>query len=50
MFSSGAAPIVVLSQNTKRDSGKKVQKENIQAGKDIIMQACQCKTGNTLTH
>lgn len=42
MFGSGGAPIVVLSQNTRRDSGKKVQKENIQAGKTIadVVRTC----------
>lgn len=42
MFGQGAAPIVVLSQNTKRDTGKKVQKENIQAGKAIadVIRTC----------
>lgn len=38
----GSAPIVVLSENTKRDSGKKVQRENIQAGKAIadVIRTC----------
>ncbi|KAF4519430.1 hypothetical protein B566_EDAN008657 [Ephemera danica] len=38
----GAAPILVLSQNTKRDSGRKVQLENIQAGKAIadVIRTC----------
>ncbi|XP_057340333.1 T-complex protein 1 subunit gamma-like [Microplitis mediator] len=39
MMGPGTAPLLVLSQNTKRDSGKKVQKENIQAAKvdaDVI--------------
>ncbi|XP_015120477.1 T-complex protein 1 subunit gamma [Diachasma alloeum] len=42
MFGPGSAPIVVLSQNTKRDSGRKVQKENIQAGKAIadVIRTC----------
>ncbi|XP_011496267.1 PREDICTED: T-complex protein 1 subunit gamma [Ceratosolen solmsi marchali] len=42
MFRPGATPIVVLSQNTKRDSGRKVQKENIQAGKTIadVIRTC----------
>ncbi|CAK9825116.1 T-complex protein 1 subunit gamma [Anthophora retusa] len=42
MFGSGAAPIVVLSQNTKRDTGRKVQRENIQAGKAIadVIRTC----------
>ncbi|XP_076663907.1 chaperonin containing TCP1 subunit 3 [Andrena cerasifolii] len=42
MFKPGAVPIVVLSQNTKRDSGRKVQRENIQAGKAIadVIRTC----------
>ncbi|XP_031836561.1 chaperonin containing TCP1 subunit 3 [Nomia melanderi] len=42
MFGPGNAPIVVLSQNTKRDTGRKVQRENIQAGKAIadIIRTC----------
>ncbi|XP_011307186.1 T-complex protein 1 subunit gamma [Fopius arisanus] len=42
MFGPGSAPIVVLSQNTSRDSGRKVQKENIQAGKAIadVIRTC----------
>ncbi|XP_046488587.1 T-complex protein 1 subunit gamma [Neodiprion pinetum] len=42
MFGPGSAPIVVLSQNTKRDAGKKVQRENIQAGKAIadVIRTC----------
>ena len=38
----GSAPIMVLSQNTKRDSGKKVQAENINAGKTIgdVVRTC----------
>ncbi|XP_015591159.1 T-complex protein 1 subunit gamma [Cephus cinctus] len=42
MFGPGSSPIVVLSQNTKRDSGKKVQKENIQAAKAIadVIRTC----------
>ncbi|XP_033322819.1 chaperonin containing TCP1 subunit 3 [Megalopta genalis] len=42
MFGPGGAPIVVLSQNTRRDSGRKVQRENIQAGKAIadIIRTC----------
>ncbi|XP_066593257.1 T-complex protein 1 subunit gamma [Prorops nasuta] len=42
MFGPGVAPIVVLSQNTKRDTGRKVQKENIQAGKAIadVIRTC----------
>ncbi|XP_008543506.1 T-complex protein 1 subunit gamma [Microplitis demolitor] len=42
MFGPGAAPLLVLSQNTKRDSGKKVQKENIQAAKNVadVVRTC----------
>jgi len=42
MFGPGSAPIMVLSQNTKRDSGKKVQAENINAGKTIgdVVRTC----------
>lgn len=42
MFGGGAAPILVLSQNTKRDSGRKVQLENIAAGKAIadVIRTC----------
>ena len=38
----GQGPIMVLSQNTKRDSGKKVQMENINAGKTIgdVVRTC----------
>ncbi|XP_046677695.1 T-complex protein 1 subunit gamma-like [Homalodisca vitripennis] len=38
----GSAPILVLSQNTKRDSGRKVQVENIAAGKAIadVIRTC----------
>ena len=38
----GNAPMLVLSQNTKRDSGKKVQLENINAGKTIgdVVRTC----------
>merc|ERR1712119_217980 len=38
----GPGPIMVLSQNTKRDSGKKVQLENINAGKAIgdVVRTC----------
>merc|ERR1711936_243582 len=38
----GPGPIMVLSQNTKRDSGKKVQMENINAGKTIgdVVRTC----------
>ncbi|KAK0085697.1 hypothetical protein PV325_004580 [Microctonus aethiopoides] len=42
MFGPGSAPIVVLSQNTKRDAGGKVQKENIQAAKSVadVVRTC----------
>jgi len=38
----GRAPYIVLSQNTKRDSGRKVQLENINAGKQIadVIRTC----------
>ncbi|CAB3365408.1 Hypothetical predicted protein [Cloeon dipterum] len=38
----GSAPVLVLSQNTKRDSGRKVQLENVQAGKAIadVIRTC----------
>ena len=38
----GGGPIMVLGQNTKRDSGKKVQMENINAGKTIgdVIRTC----------
>merc|ERR1712121_617284 len=38
----GPGPIIVLSQNTKRDSGKKVQLGNISAGKAIgdVVRTC----------
>uniref|UniRef100_A0A1B0D7J8 T-complex protein 1 subunit gamma n=1 Tax=Phlebotomus papatasi TaxID=29031 RepID=A0A1B0D7J8_PHLPP len=38
----GQGPIIVLSQNTKRDSGRKVQLENIAAGKAIadVIRTC----------
>lgn len=42
MFGPGATPILVLSQNTKRDAGKKVQMENIAAGKAVadVIRTC----------
>merc|ERR1712012_14263 len=42
MMAGGSGPIMVLSQNTKRDSGKKVQMENINAGKTIgdVIRTC----------
>ena len=41
-MAGGSGPIMVLSQNTKRDSGKKVQLENINAGKTIgdVIRTC----------
>lgn len=38
----GSQPIIVLNQNTKRDSGRKVQLENINAGKTIadVIRTC----------
>ncbi|KPJ03127.1 PREDICTED: T-complex protein 1 subunit gamma [Papilio xuthus] len=38
----GQQPILVLSQNTKRDSGRKVQLDNIRAGKTIadVIRTC----------
>ncbi|KAK3919084.1 T-complex protein 1 subunit gamma [Frankliniella fusca] len=38
----GSAPILVLSQNTKRESGRKVQVQNIAAGKAIadVIRTC----------
>jgi len=42
MYGGGSGPIMVLSQNTKRDSGKKVQLENINAGKTVgdVVRTC----------
>jgi len=42
MYGPGSAPVLVLSQNTKRDNGKKVQMENINAGKTIgdVVRTC----------
>nr|XP_018904872.1 PREDICTED: T-complex protein 1 subunit gamma [Bemisia tabaci] len=42
MFGPGSAPVLVLSQNTKRESGRKVQVENIAAGKAIadVIRTC----------
>jgi len=42
MFGSSSQPIIVLSQNTKRESGKKVQVENIAAGKTVadVIRTC----------
>ena len=38
----GSGPIMVLSQNTKRDQGKKIQQENIAAAKAIgdVVRTC----------
>lgn len=42
MFGPRSQPILVLSQNTRRDSGRKVQLENINAGKAIadVIRTC----------
>lgn len=42
MFGGGSAPVLVLSQNTKRESGRKVQVQNIAAGKAIadVIRTC----------
>ncbi|KAL5005342.1 hypothetical protein ScPMuIL_018798 [Solemya velum] len=42
MIGGGSAPILVLSQNTKRESGRKVQTGNIAAGKAIadVIRTC----------
>lgn len=42
MYGPGSAPILVLSQNTKRDQGKKVQLGNIQAAKTVadVIRTC----------
>lgn len=42
MYGGGQQPILVLSQNTKRESGRKVQLENINAGKAIadVIRTC----------
>jgi len=42
MFGNQSAPVLVLSQNTKRDSGGKVQRENINAGKTVgdVVRTC----------
>jgi hypothetical protein len=36
MYGPGQAPLLVLSSNTKREQGKKVQIGNIQAAKVIF--------------
>uniref|UniRef100_A0A1W7R9I1 T-complex protein 1 subunit gamma n=1 Tax=Hadrurus spadix TaxID=141984 RepID=A0A1W7R9I1_9SCOR len=42
MIGFGGSPILVLSQNTKRDSGRKVQTENVQAAKAVadVIRTC----------
>jgi len=42
MYGPGSGPVLVLSQNTKRDAGKKVQMGNINAGKTIgdVVRTC----------
>ncbi|CAG0881885.1 unnamed protein product [Cyprideis torosa] len=42
MFGQRNQPVLVLSQNTKRESGRKVQRGNIQAGKTIadVIRTC----------
>ncbi|XP_044746340.1 T-complex protein 1 subunit gamma [Coccinella septempunctata] len=42
MYGGSRAPILVLSQNTKRESGRKVQLENINAGKQVadVVRTC----------
>ena len=42
MFGNASGPVLVLSQNTKRTAGRKVQTENIQAGKTIgdVIRTC----------
>lgn len=42
MYGGGSAPVLVLSQNTKRDSGRKIQSENISAAKAIgdVVRSC----------
>jgi T-complex protein 1 subunit gamma len=42
MFGAPNGPVLVLSQNTKRSAGRKVQTENIQAGKTIgdVIRTC----------
>jgi len=42
MYSSGGAPVLVLSSNTKREQGKKVQIGNIQAAKTVadVIRTC----------
>lgn len=42
MFANNQAPILVLNQNTRRDSGRKVQQDNIRAAKAVadIIRTC----------
>ncbi|XP_067121372.1 T-complex protein 1 subunit gamma [Centruroides vittatus] len=42
MIGFGGSPILVLSQNTNRESGKKVQSENVQAAKAVadVIRTC----------
>ena len=42
MFGGGSAPVLVLSQNTKRESGKNIQKENANAARAIgdVVRTC----------
>ena len=42
MGGGGAAPVLVLGGNTKRDQGKKIQKENIAAARAIgdVVRTC----------
>ncbi len=42
MFGGGSAPVLVLSQGTKRDSGRKIQEENIAAAKAVgdVVRTC----------
>ena len=42
MFGNSSGPVLVLSQNTKRTNGRKVQTENITAGKTIgdVIRTC----------
>ena len=42
MYGGGSGPVLVLSKNTKRDSGRKIQEENIVAAKTIgdVVRTC----------
>nr|AAA84416.1 chaperonin containing T-complex protein gamma subunit-like protein [Drosophila melanogaster] len=46
----GQQPILVLSQNTKRESGRKVQLENIQAGKAMLKMLMDPMGGIVMTN